>query len=443
MDDLDSTSPVSLSNGTHYFASYQRVLRGKDTIENLIQAFPAVEQKLLTSSSPLTDHERRRLLDLPDAADEAENISRIGSSRSREELLSAAMSNPDLLSDDELQLLSNGFWSDNDMAQEDLDADDDTPAEEQDRIDRAREAASSSIHHVHELEAFEKATMASILRQKERDDEQQRAHYREQADRPIPTWMESLSQRIRADFPMRNTYWGYVAFLDAEIRALGEERLDLFFSSMDAVLYGAMGSNGACACSLDRSWRLEVLNAPDGGGGYSELRKVFRSLVDKDGGEESSSLEDGGLPVSVTPYGDDMGLSAVDAVQQAPGLLTNTFLVIDKTCVESVLDQPFLDDMRIIAVDADFVDDDATASSKDNDTCQGWTWVRIEQLANRFYGARISLEGEAPRVGIEEIWKAAQASRNGAFVAMDPEVARVWTESTTMRGQEQPFYGVE
>lgn len=74
-----------------------RVIRGNDTHQNLVETFPELEQKALGSPSTLTDSERRRLLDLPDADDEAANIARV-STRSRNELLSAALSDAAVLS---------------------------------------------------------------------------------------------------------------------------------------------------------------------------------------------------------------------------------------------------------------------------------------------------------------------------------------------------------
>lgn len=52
-------------------SSYMRVLRGNDILQDLNEAFPTLEGKALTSSSTLTDLERRQLLDLPDADEEA------------------------------------------------------------------------------------------------------------------------------------------------------------------------------------------------------------------------------------------------------------------------------------------------------------------------------------------------------------------------------------
>jgi hypothetical protein len=91
-------------------STYMRVLRGKDTLQDLTDAFSTLKAKALTSPSTLTDLERRQLLDLPDAGEEAEFIGQV-SSRACDELLSAALSNHAQLSDDELALADRRFWS--------------------------------------------------------------------------------------------------------------------------------------------------------------------------------------------------------------------------------------------------------------------------------------------------------------------------------------------
>jgi hypothetical protein len=101
-----------------YLSAYMRVQRGVETAQDHINAFPALEQAALNPSSAgggavpgLTEQDRRRLLDLPDAEEEAANIRHV-SARSRAELVSAALSRPGDLSDAELKLLMGRFWAD-------------------------------------------------------------------------------------------------------------------------------------------------------------------------------------------------------------------------------------------------------------------------------------------------------------------------------------------
>jgi hypothetical protein len=101
-----------------YLSAFMRVQRGIETAQDLITAFPALEQAALDSSSAgggagpgLTEQDRRRLLDYPDAEEEAANIRHV-SNRSRAELVSTTLSRPGDLSDAELELFKGRFWAD-------------------------------------------------------------------------------------------------------------------------------------------------------------------------------------------------------------------------------------------------------------------------------------------------------------------------------------------
>jgi len=101
-----------------YLSVFMRVQRGIETAQDLITAFPALEQAALDSSSAgggaslgLTEQDCRRLLDYPDAEEEAANIRHVGN-RSRAELVSTTLSRPGDLSDAELELFEGRFWAD-------------------------------------------------------------------------------------------------------------------------------------------------------------------------------------------------------------------------------------------------------------------------------------------------------------------------------------------
>jgi hypothetical protein len=89
-----------------------------ETAQELINAFPTLEQAALNLSCSggnagqgLTEQDRRRLLDLPDAEEETAKIHRVNA-RSRTELVSTVYSRPGDLSDAELELLKERFWAD-------------------------------------------------------------------------------------------------------------------------------------------------------------------------------------------------------------------------------------------------------------------------------------------------------------------------------------------
>ncbi|KAI9822186.1 MAG: hypothetical protein M1826_000540 [Phylliscum demangeonii] len=73
-----------------------RVLRGQTQLGELVQDFPSPAEKSLADAAALTDAERRELLDLPNAEEEAENIRQAGSPGRDELLAKAARQVPDL-----------------------------------------------------------------------------------------------------------------------------------------------------------------------------------------------------------------------------------------------------------------------------------------------------------------------------------------------------------
>lgn len=239
--------------------------------------------------------------------------------------------------------------------------------------------------------------------------------------------MDDLARRFKEK--EINT-WGFVALIDAEAQAISLDRWDSFCKRFQGLHSLAMKSNGAYSKLLNRTWNLFLFNGPAGisitldsdADNHSEFRTAFRALVDRD--------ETG--PCSAAQGGDTR--SPVEILSQRHGFLTNTFLVINKTCVDSVLDQRSWDEMRILALEADFPQPGRTYV----EGYRGWTWVRFEQLVYRFYAARLKGKPE-----MDEIWKAAQGSIHGAFAATDPEVAKVHTFYDGVIGTGKPFYGVE
>ncbi|TGO11210.1 hypothetical protein BTUL_0115g00290 [Botrytis tulipae] len=89
---------------------YMRVLRNHNTLEELIAAYPSLEEKCLSCPSALTDEERRVFLDLPDLDMETANI-RAATALSREELIEKAVKDPSSLTQEEKLLLLARFWT--------------------------------------------------------------------------------------------------------------------------------------------------------------------------------------------------------------------------------------------------------------------------------------------------------------------------------------------
>ena len=394
-------------------ASSLRVLRGVDKLKDLIEAFPTLERKALNSSPTLSEFERRQLLDFPNIEEETENIRQV-SSRSREELLNFALLDCNSLSEDELELIKCSFWSTWSARETSAMFDGclNRVQETSDRIFRSREAA----YLQDEMRSIMAASAEEYRRQKKHRDDKQRdiGGLDPPTDSP---WMLSLCRRLNEQDSM-NT-WGYIALFDAEAQDIDAERRDLFERRNQGIFSNTMTYNGAHRNLLDQTWKLLLFDAPSNvfvstekDADNSKLRQAFQELMD--GPEEYLSIQDSGSQ------------EAAARLKRRKGYLTNTFLVINKDCIDSVLsDSRRVDDMRILAFEADF-----PQPGRDYiEGYQGWVWVCLEQLIDSFYGERMS---EDHRMDV--VWEAAQGSKNHAFASLDEEEAKIWTGSTILIG---------
>jgi len=82
---------------------------------------------------------------------------------------------------------------------------------------------------------------------------------------------------------------------------------------------------------------------------------------------------------------------------------------------------PWYDNMRILAVEADF----SAPGREYVDGYRGYTWVRVQQLADEFFEMRWA----RPKVGMDKVWEAAQQSKHQAFVSIDAKEAKSFTWS--------------
>jgi hypothetical protein len=172
--------------------------------------------------------------------------------------------------------------------------------------------------------------------------------------------------------------------------------------------------NGAYRNLLNQTWKMQIFNAPEDvyistekDTDNSAFRKAFHDLTTR---PEEYQEPKGGF-VST--------MSTVEKLQYRSGYLRNTVLVIDPICVESVLQRahnPIVDDMRMLAFEADFPQEGRTYI----EGYPGWMWVRMKRLIDNFYAERISEER-----GMDVLWKAAKGSRHHAFANLDAEEAKV------------------
>ena len=87
-----------------------RVLRNITPIQDFIAAWPLLKQKSLASPPTLTEFERRLFLDLPTEDVETSNI-RAATILSREQLIEKAISTREHLTQEEIVILMNRFWT--------------------------------------------------------------------------------------------------------------------------------------------------------------------------------------------------------------------------------------------------------------------------------------------------------------------------------------------
>ncbi|OIW32639.1 hypothetical protein CONLIGDRAFT_275513 [Coniochaeta ligniaria NRRL 30616] len=483
-----------------YLSAYMRVQRGVETAQDLINAFPTLEQAALNSA--LTEHDHRRLLDFPDVQEEAANIRRV-STRPRAELLSAALSSPGELSDAELELLSSRFWADVTPQESHtrFNALADAEKTTRDRIGKAMEAVVEPGWFAHS-----EALRELLNRRQRREDEQTAARLGAHQRHTTPAWMDDLAQKFQEEYRTMNT-WGYIAIYDAEAQeSMNDEDRYYFERKFEDVCRDAMRENGAEATALARRWRLYFFDPPrrpstpnttntttpatvpssshnEAEAGYhtnilqwNEGTPTVKTPTSATGSSSSDEPEGGyrtTLPSIILQWNQDVGAANTAAAAAAAaispsapgyhttlrsafravldseectnmlrwnlGVRTDVFLVVNKECIDSVVDNNFLDDMRVPVYEADFPQaDDGSSSSYHPDGYEGWMWVRLEQLVYRFYANAFTRDD----VEMRDIWRAAQASRHKAFVSLDPEVALGWGNSTHLTGQREGRYDV-
>ncbi|KAK0104337.1 hypothetical protein ONS96_005422 [Cadophora gregata f. sp. sojae] len=376
-----------------------RTLRNVTTAEDLIAAWPTLKAKALSSPPGVTEAERRMLLDLPDEDVESANIA-IATNLSRDQLLEKAISHHEDLTSEEVAVLKNKFW---------------TPRtrEESKVYLKARKWIS--------LEAIEEDCVLC-----------QHLGPLEMAAFSIA--MHEFWSRDRAAYNAKKAIIanGALPFAKKWIQDLYEQGkpIGVMYVSTILLLNNLILHNlTTLAGIIDEKWQLLSFNAPincfapstngspdnednvstDDETNYQRaaaLRKAFKSIVD-DPDEYQES--DGVHP----PYCGKTFTGNMKNGIAGSGLLTNTFLVIDPPCIDLVLSQsPFYDDLRVLVIEADF----PVKGHEYVEGYEGFTWVRLDQLVYNFYELRMVRNGST---GMDEIWEAAQRSRNQAFVSME------------------------
>ncbi|KAF7916853.1 hypothetical protein EAE99_009478 [Botrytis elliptica] len=386
-------------------ASSMRVLRNQTTLQDLIAAYPSLKEKSLSSPSSLTELERRVFLDLPDPEIESANIS-AATNLSRAELIEKAVTNRGSLTDAEVLVLKDRFWT--------------SPTQEENL--RITDGFMDLTYLENEEEAF-KIGIHEFWGREKAVRNYQLNDVLNAALPYAPEWIKQLHKEGKQQ-------WGFVCFYDAAAQTIDVERLEEFQFALGSFFEHALRFNGSKDI-INAKWKYMTFNAPatafahtatsmqteghSGGITFqdvgSQFRNAFREILEDP--EKYQRRED---IISTTEYTGDLE----DGIAGS-GFLTNTFLVFDPVCIDLVVESGyFYDNMRVLAFEAEFPVPGRTCV----EGYQGYTWVRLDQLVYYFYELRMKNE-----LGIDKIWEAAQKSQNSAFVSMDPEEALNWSRS--------------
>lgn len=290
------------------------------------------------------------------------------------------------------------------------------------------------IYLPNELEALS-AGMRESWKRPERARKRQASAKAEAAMPDAPEWIRRLYREGKQ-------LWGFVVLYDREMQGLDAKTLDDFQRSWEGFIGFALQHNGSKDI-IDQKWQMILFNAPgsaalscvsgagptlDASDSSSQqdgvvLRSAFREIL-----QNSPQYEQRADVASITPLGEPRQFDHYKGGLTASGILTNTFLVFDRVCMESVRKPGyFIEDIQIRAFEADYPVSGKTYA----EGYEGYTWVRLDQLVYNFYELRSM---KADMVGMDEIWQAAQQNGNAAFVNMDPEEADLWMPSNLMSG---------
>ncbi|KAI0398695.1 hypothetical protein F4802DRAFT_592417 [Xylaria palmicola] len=408
--------------------SFIRVHRRIDSADRLCESFSDLETLALSDPSALSDEDRRRILDFPEPATQAANIAAI-TSLSKPALIQRAVDSPDQLTGAEVDLLRDRYWLDL------------TGAESGARSTAAAALVAVSQEHFGEI-------TSRLRKMREPLYEQDEARAIENAEnqswkrlvalamgpqdeaqailsRARP-WVRQLWDDIKDEFGRR---WGYAVFLEP-----GYEHMDDYLSRREAVLFHARGAI-CCGDALDARWNLQRLDWPVDadkqgqtlGARFNRLREQFKALVD----------------CTPTKQRDGQGTNAQSGGLE-DGILHNTFLVIDRESINSVMSPTgFVDDMWVWAIDPDCestLSRREGAGTKEGQQQQqqqfgGYMRVRLQQLVNNFFEERSLHAEEHP---LARLWEVAAASKNQAFVSVRDDDAGLWGGSRSIGSAMRP-----
>lgn len=410
-------------------AASMRCLRNKTTKEHLISRFPDLEVSSLTDASQLSESDRRMLLDLPDPADEEENI-RLSTELTREELLIKALTSVETLTEQEMYLLDRHMWPGNTREEIRSRADasrqvqapdyehEDTWRVVDERLKRAREPAYKGK----ENQAFDSAS-------KERSRRRMAEHYawkrarEEKALAHARPWVHRMYNLQQSDSRMQA---GFVCFYDSWLRKFDPQERENWGCRWAVPHYNALsavGAQGSIKWGLQEHPAESKISLTRRREGHYDIQEFIAAAEVQE--EAVTAMRAQFLTMCERPpeYSRPKGDKSTHGIEF--GLLRNTFLVMDETCYISInvhTSAAWVDDMVILAVDPHFPE----AGRAYPEGYKGHMWVRFAQICNRFFEMRWLHDAE---YRMEHLWQVAQTSVRNAFVSVDKAESQMWMGS--------------
>ncbi|KAG9594378.1 hypothetical protein KCU77_g12454, partial [Aureobasidium melanogenum] len=421
----------------------------------------------------ISDHDRLGILDFPNTVIQEANVAATTSS-SKAELLERAASSPSTLSTEEIDLLKRRYWLD--LTRDELTPSFSSAAKRnlfslsQEHLQKATEQLKkvrTMLYDANEEDALWNAEIEDWRRMMDASKQQKKQEVESRLSTAQP-WVKRLWDEDQGE---KN--WGYAVFRDPE--AVSEE----YDSRKGAVLMHAKEAIG-CGDTISARWRLQSLDWPGPilsqsphdhtaserpqNTSYVNILPIRKSQVlfdqthrpskelaeddkkhaqakvvseanDKRNEDIRSEL---GAKFQVlrqhfknvrdrTPKRPRTALyPQTDRNELQDGILRNVFLVINQQCVDSLFSPTAnVDDMWVYAVDPDYIQPTHTAAVEtQSNQYRGYLHVRLQQLVNHFFDARRFHADEFP---MQTLWRAAQASRNRAFVSVKESEQQLWT----------------
>lgn len=446
---------------------FSRVVRKMDDAAQLAADFDTLIRAAREAPASLSAQDKQRLLDLPDPEEQQTAImaaaaaaaTGVMSASIKSDLLLRAVESPRELTDAEARLLSRRYWHD-------YPTDDEKAAaiavhELFDGNDDAWLTAYNELQAVraplyddkNEAVALENGKKEESRRLRERvsgdvaaiEDREAKCLQTMALARP---WVRRVWQEDGGFGSNRK--WGFAYFVVPSMME-DERRADEYISRAANVLdWGRRAV--ACGDALDRRWKYQRLNWPDGVP-EARLRAAGENVdvsvrilpIKKWSGASPDGLGDSAI-LSQEKTGrdpaalDEENIAAADQERLKivkklreqfvsirdqgglqPGVLPNAFIVVDQDCVDSTIGttKGVVDWMWVWAVDPDYRDDRPSTnvpSSSSGQLYGGFLRVRLQQLVNNFYELRRFHEQDWP---MEKLWQLSRRSRDQLFFSIN------------------------